>query len=345
MSLRVGILGAGSIGTFLGLGLDRAGVDVIMLGRPWLAARHEREPLRATWLNGGSHTGSSRLKIVTELDELVEVDAALLTCKSGDALDLARAWRARTGPEGPPMWTMQNGIEGGRRLRGEGLHRMHDGSVTFNVVMDEDGVHQSTTGRVYLARPSRRGPGEQMAAALAGGGVECLTRAEMGPILRGKLVLNLNNGVCALTGLHIGASVASRDARVCFSMAVREAMRVFDVAGLAVARVGRVPPRLLAPMLRLPDAILHRVAAGFVRIDPRAVSSTLDDLRRGRPTEINALHGAVSALGKTIAHPTPVNDFITSGVLALSESPGPPVFWSPVELRRRLELLASGHGQ
>ena len=155
MSLRVGILGAGSIGTFLGLGLDRAGVDVIMLGRPWLAARHEREPLRATWLNGGSHTGSSRLKIVTELDELVEVDAALLTCKSGDALDLARAWRARTGPEGPPMWTMQNGIEGGRRLRGEGTPRMHDGSVTFNVVMDEDGVHQSTTGRVYLgSRPA-----------------------------------------------------------------------------------------------------------------------------------------------------------------------------------------------
>ena len=66
MSLRVAILGAGSIGVFLGLCLDRAGARVQLLGRPWLADRHAREPLRATWLEGASHVASDRLDVLTE---------------------------------------------------------------------------------------------------------------------------------------------------------------------------------------------------------------------------------------------------------------------------------------
>src|SRR5690606_3121227 len=100
--------------------------------------------------------------------------------------------------------------------------------------------------------------------------------------------------ICAATGLSISESLRSRDARWCFARCLREGIEVMRAAGLKPARVTVVPPRLIAALMVLPDEVVLRVARAIVDVDPRARSSTLQDLDRGRLTEIDELNGAIA---------------------------------------------------
>lgn len=337
MTLRVAILGSGAIGTFVGICMDAAGARVSLLGRPHLRTMHTTTGIEAHLLSGRVLRPSNRLQVVTHLSDLPEVDVAFLTTKTLDGVALGTAWRARTGLEGPPMWVLQNGIEGGRPLRESGVTRAHDGVVTFNVHTGDGRFQQATTGTVLLARRGPRLLHTQILTAFQSQGVDCEFREDMQSTLRGKLLLNLNNGVCALTGLNIRASIEDRDARRCFALAAAEALRVFRGAGLPVARVGRVPPALLPTMLRLPDAVLRRLAPAFVRLDPMARSSTLRDLCDGRPTEARDLHGAVVKIGMSAGVPAPINAYITNRIESMANAGPPHAFFSPGELLGALQ--------
>jgi 2-dehydropantoate 2-reductase len=63
----------------------------------------------------------------------------------------------------------------------------------------------------------------------------------------------------------------------------------------------------------------------MLAIDPRARSSMWDDLKRGRPTEIDELQGAVIRLARQTATPTPANERVAALVhQAEAEKRGPP---------------------
>ena len=69
---------------------------------------------------------------------------------------------------------------------------------------------------------------------------------------------------------------------------VREGAHCMRLAGIRPARVTVLPPELLALALKLPDAIVMRMARSLVGINPAARSSTLQDLDRGRSTEVSS---------------------------------------------------------
>jgi len=69
-----------------------------------------------------------------------------------------------------------------------------------------------------------------------------------------------------------------------------------------------VPARLVARILRAPDAIFAVVAPRIIKVDPEARSSMWDDLSRGRKTEIDALNGRTSSDGAAVAEARTVPD-------------------------------------
>ena len=82
---------------------------------------------------------------------------------------------------------------------------------------------------------------------------------------------------------------------------------MLDGAGIAPARIGRVGPRLLPAILRLPDFLFALVARSMLRIDPEARSSMWEDLQAGRRTEVDYLNGAVLRLAQTQGRDAPLS--------------------------------------
>ncbi len=96
--------------------------------------------------------------------------------------------------------------------------------------------------------------------------------------------------------------------------------------------IGILSPALIARMLPLPNVIFERVARRMLTINPRARSSTLQDLDRGRRTEIEDLNGAIVTMARSAGVLAPVNRVITAHVHRLENSQAPLPFVSPQDL-------------
>ena len=99
---------------------------------------------------------------------------------------------------------------------------------------------------------------------------------------------------------------------------------------------------MIARLLLIPDAILFRVARGMISIDPKARSSTLQDLDRRKATEIDFLNGEIVALAREHQMEAPANAFITETVHRLERAQGDLQFLTPEEVLRGVE---SDHGR
>lgn len=138
-------------------------------------------------------------------------------------------------------------------------------------------------------------------------GLRLKLHADLKPVLWGKLLLNLNNPVNALSGLPLRAQLLDAGYRRCLAALQDEALTVLDAAGIAPAQVGAAPPRKVPMLLRLPTPLFRLVASRMLRIDAKARSSMADDLALGRTTEIDALCGEVVRLARSAGAQAPRN--------------------------------------
>ncbi len=333
--MRVGVYGAGAVGGYLGVALSAAGVPVTLVGRRWLF--EARGALVAVPLRGAPLRPGPDLVVSEEPEALRGVDVCLVCVKSRDTRDAGRVLAAVL-PEGCAVVSFQNGIENAEVL-GEFLDGAIPGMIGFNVRIDGARFLQATSGLLCVAAGAA---GESLRGAFARVGVDLRLRDDMRRVLAGKLLINLGNGICAATGLGTAAMIRDGDARRCFSLCIREGLRVMRGAGLRPVSVVGLPPAVVARVLALPDGVVRLLAPLIVKVDGDARASTLMDLDRGRPTEIDALNGAIAKLAGQAGSIAPVNERIVQIVhgleadLARGAMPG---FVRPAALRHELALL------
>jgi 2-dehydropantoate 2-reductase len=310
------VMGAGTIGCFVGGRLQAAGADVKFVARPRMAALLRGHGLTLTDMD---HTPAqlpaSQLQV---LDAPTAPAALVLLCvKSGATAEAARQLAAAL-PAGTPVLSLQNGVSNAE-LGAEVAPALQwlPGMVAFNVAEQGPGhFHRGTAG--VLAAQSQ--------AALSAwlplferAGLPLHLHADLRPVLWGKLLLNLNNPVNALSGLPLRAQLLNRDYRRVLAALQTEALDALQAAGITPARLSPLPPQRLPSVLRLPTWLFKRVAARLLRIDDKARSSMADDLRLGRTTEIDALCGAVVRLAQSKAGLAPCN----ARMLSLLSAPKP----------------------
>lgn len=322
--------------------LSAAGASVILVGRRSLVQLRPR--LHAVTLDGALVQPDATLEVAEAPDALAQSDVVLVTVKSRDTAE-AGAVLARHAPEDATVVSFQNGLANAPTLREQLGGRVVAGMVSFNVCREDDGarLRQLTRG------PLVAGPGQGLHAgrmrALAelfdAGGLPLRLHDTITDVLAGKLLLNLNNGICAATGLPILDSLRSSDARWCLSHCMLEGLAALRAAGHRPATVLGLPPSIIARALRLPNAILLRVAGRLVSADPDARSSTLQDLDAGKPTEIDELNGAIVELARAHGRPAPANATVTELVHALEGHAAPLPFVTPAELRQRIQARSS----
>ncbi len=333
--MKVGVLGAGAIGASIGIRLSAAGLPVAMVARPSLI--EVADALSSAGLDGTVYRPKQDLVVSEDPGVLADVDVCLLAVKSRHTAEAAQTL-AGVLPAQAPVVSLQNGLRNPERLRAALQQPVAGGMVSYNVVRPSPGSFQQATRGPVLVGALPGPAGEvlrTLQSAAASVGIPLQVREDIEDVMAGKLLLNLNNGVCALTGVTIAASLRNRTLRRCFSILMREGLRVLRAAGLHPRSIVGLPPGAIATLLRLPDAIVLRVAKSLVAVDPAAKSSTLQDIEAGKPTEIDDLCGEIVLRARQAGTEAPANACVTEGVHAL-EGQDSPAFWSP---QRLLEAL------
>ena len=307
---KIAVAGAGSIGCHAGGCLALAGRGVTLLCRPALADAVEKRGLRIVDLGGGVRDVPAGA-IGAESDPavaLADAGVVLVTVKSRDTAAMAELV-ARHARADAVVVSLQNGVRNADALRRAlpATMTVVTGMVPFNVVRGETAegapmFHRASSGSTLLAAgvPNLRD-------LLDVAGFPVAEHGDIDAVLRGKLIMNLNNAFNALSGLPLAEQLRDRRWRRPFADQVSEALDVLRTAGIRPRAAAGPPPALIPSILRLPDWLFRRLARRMLSIDPQARSSMWEDLQRGRPTEIDEFQGVIVELAERHGRTAPLS--------------------------------------
>lgn len=318
----IAIAGAGAVGGFVGALLAAAGRRVVLLGRDEAMRQLTETGLRVTDLTGLDRTVAPTTFAATgDPAALAGSGLILVAVKSGATAEMAELI-SRHAPADAIVVSLQNGISGIRILR-EALpgRIVLAGVVPFSVTrLGPAHFHRGSAGSLLIeaGRP-------EVTAALSVPGLAVAEEPRIEAVQWGKLLINLNNALNALSGLPLRDELMSRAWRRLLAAQIDEALAVLEVAGILAKAPLPVPVGLLPALLRLPTPLFALIARRMLPMDPKARSSMWDDLNRRRPTEIDALQGEVLALAERYEVPAPVVAEVASLVKrAEAAGAGPP---------------------
>lgn len=325
--LRIVVAGAGSIGCFVGWLLTLGGRSVALLARQRIADELAANGLRLKSLDGWS--ADAHPEVAIDPSVLGSADLILVAVKSGGTEEMARLIAAHA-PPGAAVVSLQNGVGNADRLRARlPGRRIIAGMVSFNVLHRGRGqFHCGTSGPLIV-----EGSDEAVLGALRVPHLEVEAAPDMRSVQWGKLLLNLNNALNALSGLPLRDQLLDRRWRWLLAAQQEEALLLLRACRIRPWSMGPIPARLFPVMLRLPRPLFRLLARSAVRIDPLARSSMWEDLERGRITEIDELQGAVVRLAKTLGREAPVTRRVLEAVRRAEQAGGGSPRLDPSALR------------
>jgi 2-dehydropantoate 2-reductase len=328
------VMGAGTIGCFIGGSLAAAGVPVTFVGRPRVLQSLAAHGLALSDLEGGMHRLPAESLRLSDQVPVGATPALVLLCVKSGATAEAAAELAFALPAGTTVVSLQNGVSNCAAASKAGpTLGVLPGMVPYNVAETGPGVfHRGTGGRLAAKDDAALRP---WVPVFERAGIPIDLHADLLPVQWGKLLLNLNNPVNALSGLPLRDELMQRGYRCCFAALIDEALAVLGSAGIAPAQVAAVSAQRLSMVLRFPDWLFRIVAARMLRIDAKARSSMADDLALGRRTEIDALSGEVVRLARDQDMEAPRNARMFA---LLEEWPAQPRRWTARQLQDALGL-------
>jgi 2-dehydropantoate 2-reductase len=229
------------------------------------------------------------------------VDIAIVTTKAQGT-----AWAAETAKrvlaKHGTVLTIQNGLGHRERLATVlGDDRVAVGIIYVGAALDGEELRTTGPGRVELGRAPHV---DELAVALRAGGMTASVVDDPWPSVWRKLVGNAAvNPVSALVGITNGELLQHPASRI-VDAAARETARVSSAEGVPISD---------AEALTLWRAMAELTAANR--------SSMLQDVRSGRPTEIDWINGEVIRRGRGHHIPTPVNEALLKLVEVLEAYP------------------------
>ena len=325
---RIAVLGAGSVGCFIGGCWQHAGLPVIFVGRARIGADIEKHGLTLSDYSGWqAHLDDVDYR--TDPEALAKADIIAVTVKSGATEQAAREI-AKHGRKGAVVISFQNGISNFDLLQRELSNRCEvvRGMVPYNVAYLGGGrFHKGVAGELYAhSRPETAALAERIDDSPA----SLKLSDDMLGLAWGKLLINLNNAVNALSGQTLLDQLQKRDYRRVVAASQREGLTLLNAAQIEPAKVGAVSPRLLPLVIGAPDWLFNNVFLKAWTIDAKARSSMADDLAAGRKTEIDYINGELVALASSLGFDAPINRRIVELVHAAEGGARP---LAPAELR------------
>ncbi len=291
---RIAVMGAGAVGSYFGGMLARAGAPVTLIGR----AQHV-EAIRRSGLTLDSvhFRGSIPVSASTDVEAAQDAELILLCVKTPETEEAARALAGCVRGDALVI-SLQNGVDNVERIRSVTDLDALPAVVYVAAAMTAPGsVKHTGRGDLIIgdptaaSDPARRRRLDEVAAIFARAGIPCRVSETIQSDLWTKLVLNCAyNAISALSQAQYAPMIRHAETREVMQRIVDEVQAVARAAGIPLADID-----LLETTWKLAAAM------------PEAISSTAQDLSRGKRTEIDALNGYVARLGAQLGIATPVN--------------------------------------
>jgi 2-dehydropantoate 2-reductase len=281
---RVGVLGPGGIGGSLAVHLSQAGFVVICVAKPDTAVAIERGALTLDWQGRTLTADPSGTSLLDG-----PVDLLLVTVKAPD-LDDALGRVEQQAVEAAVILPLMNGLEHVQTIRERLGRRVAAGSIGWiEAYKTAPTSVVQTTPQPTVAMASDdvgRDRLDRVAAIIERAGVAVRIEVSEQAVLWEKAARLAPLAVLtALTGRSVGEVRSDPEWRPQLEESVREACAVATADGAP-----NDPEQQLAIIDRIP---------------PGVTTSTARDVAAGRPSELDAIVGAVVRAGSRLRVPTP----------------------------------------
>lgn len=295
--MEIIVLGAGAIGSLYGAKLAPANT-VTLVGRAEHVAAINAQGLRIE----GLETRTVRIPANTTISRLGPNALIVLTTKVSDSAE-ALAPIAPLVRTDTTILCLQNGLgsEGMARTALGNRGIVLRGITQFGAILAGPGKIQYMAPGYTLIEQHPRS--EEIAGVFTAAGLDCRISANIVHDVWHKLVLNcVVNPITAILGCEVGG-IANPELGPLKQLVIEECLAVAATQGLTLdVDFGRQIVEVFGPS--------------------RNIASMLQDLRRGRPTEIDYLNGALAALGAEQGVPCPVNAALAAIIKAMEARAG-----------------------
>lgn len=282
--MKIAVMGAGAVGCYYGGMLARAGHTVTLIGRAAHVEAVRRDGLLLDTLTFSAHMP---LAASTEVSAVADAALVLFCVKSTDTEHAAAQMRPHLKADALVL-TLQNGVDNAGRAQSVLPQQVATAVVYVATEMAGPG-HVKHHGRGELViedAPATR----PLVALFALAGVPAQLSDNVMGALWAKLILNCAyNALSAITQLPYGRLADGVGVQAVMQDVVRECLAVAKACGVTVQ--GDMPSAV---------ARIAETMAG-------QISSTAQDLARGKPSEIDHLNGYVLRQGEAHGIATPVN--------------------------------------
>ena len=282
------IVGTGAMATLFAAKLSAAGISVSMLGS-WQDGVNALKRKGACLLDDNGTAKCYPVQVFQRGSACGEVHHAIVLVKAWQTARAARQLAACLHREGVAL-SLQNGLGNGKILSESlGTDRVAQGVTVVGATLLAPGtVKVSGNAKVSVETHPRLGA---INAYLTEAGVELARVPQVEALIWRKLVINAAiNPLSALLDVPNGALLESPAAKTLLGALAEETA--------AVARAKKIPLEMDDPAAAA-EAVARQTSAN--------ISSMLQDLRRGAPTEIDAICGAIMRAGEELSVKTPLN--------------------------------------
>jgi len=282
------IAGTGALATLFAARLSASGHPITMLGS-WETGLRTLQENGARLIDSDGAEYSYPVKATNNPADCKDIRYALVLVKSWQTERVAGQLAECLAEDGLAL-TLQNGMGNREHLAGTlGLPRVALGITTTGATLLGPGLARvGGEGVISVETHPRLGPLE---AALTGAGFNVQVVSDADALVWGKLVINAAiNPLTALLRIPNGELLQRPAAHKMMSVLAQEAAAVATAQGIHLP---------FEDAVRAAEEVARKTAANH--------SSMFQDIRRGAPTEIDAICGVITKTGEKIGVSTPVN--------------------------------------
>ena len=309
--MRTAIYGAGSLGTILGAFINKAGMPIELINR-------NKAHVEALNLNGASVTGTMQFnqKVKAYTPDMMsgEYDIIFLMTKQQNNKEVVTALKEYLATDGV-LVTFQNGLPEVQIAEILGEERVLGCTVAWGATKQSAGVCELTSepdalsfslGSISKKRSRHFAKVKEM--------LEMMGTVEIEENFIGtrwsKLLINAAfSGMSAVLGCTFGEAAGQKESRRVVQALIKECIDVCATGGIRIEPVqGKDIVKLLDYKGSLKKAVSFFIIPIAIRKHAKLKASMLQDIEKGKLTEVDAINGSVSEFGRKVGCPTPMND-------------------------------------
>ena len=309
--MRTAIYGAGSLGTILGAFISKAGEPVELINR-------NKAHVEALNASGAKVVGTMQFeqKVTAYTPDQMsgEYDIIFLMTKQQNNKEVVQMLKGFLAPDGV-LVTFQNGLPEMQIASVLGEERVLGCTVAWGATMQSPGVCELTSEPDALSfslgsiSSTRSRHFDKVKELLEKMGTVDVEDNFIGTRWSKLLINAAFSGMSAVLGCTFGEAAGPKESRRIVQALIKECIDVCAAGGIRIEPVqGKDIVKLLDYKGAVKKAISFFIIPLAIRKHARLKASMLQDLEKGKLTEVDAINGAVSDYGRTVGVPTPMND-------------------------------------